>query len=213
MRQVPDQQSRRQTPARGRSDPPNRFPPGWRVTPAPDGRGGEGKSPTPPTRANSRWLVVLLILGLLALNLWISSQALQPNARVRIPYSPTFLNQVQGNNVKDIASTANSIQGTFYHALKYGSSQPTTSFSTQVPSFANGSQLSQLLEQHKVTINANPPSGGPSLIESLIFGFGPTLLLVLLFVFVMRRAAGAAGGAGGLMSFGRSRARRVEGSE
>jgi hypothetical protein len=41
-----------------------------------------------------------VIVGLLALNLWISSQALQPNAPVRIPYSPTFLSQVRAGNVK-----------------------------------------------------------------------------------------------------------------
>jgi cell division protease FtsH len=61
-----------------------------------------------------------------------------------------------------------------------------------------------------VTINAQSTNQGPSVLESLIFGFGPTLLLVGLFVFIARRSAGAAGGAGGLMSFGRSRARRVE---
>ena len=48
--------------------------------------------------------------------------------------------------------------------------------------------------------------------ESVIFGFGPTLLLFAIIFFVMRRAAGG-GGAGGLMSFGRSRARRVEASD
>ena len=57
------------------------------------------------------------------------------------------------------------------------------------------------------------PNKGPSVAESLIFGFGPTLLLVGLFVFIARRSAGASGGAGGLMSFGRSRARRVEASD
>ena len=105
----------------------------------------------------------------------------------------------------------------FRAALTYPAGDPnataTKDFSTQVPSFANQSELSKLLEQKNVTIDAHSPDTGPSLIESLIFGFGPTLLLVLLFVLLMRRAAGAAGGAGGLMSFGRSRARRVEGSE
>jgi cell division protease FtsH len=161
-------------------------------------------------------MVALLVLGLLALNVWISSQALKPNARVRIPYSPTFLTQVTNNNVTEISSTADSIQGSFKTAVKYPpndqNAQITTSFSTQVPSFANSSQLSSLLEQHGVTIDAKNPDTGPSFLTSLIFGFGPTLLLVLLFVLLMRRAA-AAGGAGGLMSFGRSRARRVEASE
>jgi cell division protease FtsH len=157
-----------------------------------------------------------LVLALLGLNLWISSRALRPNPRIRIPYSPTFLNQVSAGNVKDISSTGDSIQGTFKTAIKYPpgdkSAQATTNFSTQVPAFANNTQLSSLLQSKGVTIDAKPPDSGPSFITSLIFGFGPTLLLILLFVLIMRRAA-AAGGAGGLMSFGRSRARRIEGGQ
>jgi cell division protease FtsH len=160
----------------------------------------------------------LLVVGLLALNLWISSQALSPNPRVRIPYSPTFLSEVQGGNVSEISSTANSIQGTFRHAIKYPANdknaQATTNFSTQVPSFANNSALDSLLQSHSVTIDAKNPDTGPSFLTSLLYGFGPTLLLILLFVLFARRAAAAAGGgAGGLMSFGRSRARLVEASE
>jgi cell division protease FtsH len=155
-------------------------------------------------------------VGLLALNLWISSQALQPNAPIRIPYSPTFLTQVQGNNVKSISSTGDSISGTFKNAIRYPSNDPnatsSTNFSTQIPSFANSASLFDALTKDGVTINAQPTNQGPSLAENLILGFGPTLLLVLLFVFLMRRAA-ASGGAGGLMSFGRSRARRVEAAD
>ncbi len=160
-------------------------------------------------------MVILLVIGLLALNFWISSQALQPAARVQIPYSPTFLQQVQDGNVSQISSTGDSIQGTFRTHVSYppgGKSAPTTLFSTQIPSFASGGQLQQLLENEHVTINAHPAQTSPSLISELLFGFGPTLLFLLLLVWLMRRAAGA-GGAGGLMSFGRARARRVEGEE
>jgi cell division protease FtsH len=164
-----------------------------------------------------RWVVALLVLALLGLNLWISSQALQPNSRVRIPYSPTFLSQVTNNNVTEISSTGNAIQGTFKSNVKYPPNDKnavaTTRFSTQVPSFANNQQLTSQLESHNVTIDAKPPDSGPSFLTSLIFGFGPTLLLILLFVLIGRRAASAAGGAGGLMSFGRSRARRIEGGD
>ncbi len=188
--------------------------PAWKVTPAPDGRGRQ--QPTPPRGPRARWLAVLFVLALLGLNLWISSQALQPSPRVSIPYSPTFITEAKAGNVNTISSTGNSIQGTFKTAVKYPSNSqtatPTTLFSTQIPSFANGTQLQNLLESENVTINAHPLSSGPSLLESLIYGFGPTLLFVLLLVWFMRRAA-AAGGAGGLMSFGRSRARRVEGSD
>ncbi len=159
----------------------------------------------------------MVVVALLGLNLWISSQALQPKAPIRIPYNPTFLTQVQDNNVKSISSTGDSISGTLKTAIRYPSNDQnatqSTNFATQIPSFANQTALFDSLTKNGVTINAQPTNQGPSLASSLIFGFGPTILLVLLFVFLMRRAAAAGGGAGGLMSFGRSRARRVEASD
>ncbi|MBV8955436.1 MAG: ATP-dependent metallopeptidase FtsH/Yme1/Tma family protein, partial [Solirubrobacterales bacterium] len=209
-----DEPQRRPAPTRPR--PEGTRPPSWKVTPTTDGRGARPDKPA-PRGPNARWLVVLLVLALLGLNLWISSQALQPNPRVRIPYSPTFLTQVRSGNVSEISSTENAIQGTFKNAVKYPpddkNAPSSTRFSTQVPAFANNAQLTSLLESQNVTIDAKPPDSGPSFLTSLIFGFGPTLLLILLFVLVARRAAGAAGGAGGLMSFGRSRARRIEGGD
>jgi cell division protease FtsH len=211
-----DQPSRRSTPPqRGRAQPPAPGQQGWRVTPAPDGRGTPQK-PRPPAPPRSRWWVAAaVVVCLLALNLWISSQALSPNAPVRIPYSPTFLSQVQSGNVKEISSKGDSIQGTFKTKVRYpaGATSASTSFATQVPSFANNQQLSATLESKGVTIDAQQPSTGPSTLTSIIVGFGPTLLLILLFVFIARRAAAGGGGAGGLMSFGRSRARRVEASD
>src|SRR6201995_5940167 len=215
----PSQQSGpqpRQNPPRGRPQPPAPGNPVWRVPPPPDGRGA-GKPPRPPGSPRSRWWIAVVVVALLGLNLWISSQALKPNAPIRIPYSPTFLTQVQDNNVKSISSTGGSISGTLKAAIKYPSDSqsatPSTSFATQIPSFANQTALFNSLTKNGVTINAQPTNQGPSLASSLIFGFGPTILLVLLFVFLMRRAAGGGGGAGGLMSFGRSRARRVEAAD
>ncbi len=156
------------------------------------------------------------MLVLLGLNLWISSQALKTNQPIKVPYNPTFLNQVKDGNVSDISSTGDAINGDFKQAIRYPSADksvaPSTSFSTQVPSFANNQALSDLLVSKGVTIDAKAPNQGPSILESLIFGFGPTLLIILLVVFFIRRAA-AGGGGGGLMSFGRSRARRVEASD
>jgi cell division protease FtsH len=209
-----DEPSRRSAPPKRPETPAPPNASGWKMTPAPNARGTDNKPASDKSSGpNPRWLVALLVLGLLALNLWISSQALKPNARVRIPYSPTFIQQVESGNVKEISSTGDSIQGSFRKATRYPASdtsaQPTTNFSTQVPSFANNSQLSNLLTSKGVTIDAQSTDSGPSFFTSLIFGFGPTLLLILLFVLIMRRAA-SGGGAGGLMSFGRSRARRVE---
>jgi cell division protease FtsH len=202
-------------PAAERRPPRVGRTPGWRVTPAPDGRGANPPSGQPPRRPSSRWLILIVVGALLGLNLWISSQALQTN-RVEIPFYPTFITEVNGGNVSSVSSTGNAIQGTFKHEVRYPedskSVQATTNFSTQIPSFVPGGQLFGQLKKEDVTINAQPISTGPSFLAELLLGFGPTILLVLLFVLLMRRAANA-GGAGGLMSFGRSRARRVEASE
>jgi cell division protease FtsH len=204
----------RPTQQRGRARPPAPGQQGWRVTPAPDGRGARagGRPPSPP---RSRWWIAVAVVAfLLAINLWVSSQALKPNAPIRIPYSPTFLNEVQTKNVSSISSTGDAISGTLKKPISYPQgTTPSTNFSTQIPSFADNSSLFTSLRNEGVTINAQPTNKGPSIAESLIFGFGPTLLLVALFVFIARRSSGAGGGAGGLMSFGRSRARRVEASD
>jgi cell division protease FtsH len=208
-----EQPRRRESSPRLRPGGPSQpQPPGWRVTPAPDGRGG--RPAKPPSGPNIRWLAVVLVVALIALNFWISSQALSPSPRVRIPYSPTFLTQAEDNNIQSISSTGASIDGTFKKQVKYPSGGDSyTYFSTQIPSFASNEQLFTLLQKNNVTINAQPTNTGPSFLTSLIFGFGPTLLFLLLLVWVFRRAASAGGGAGGLMSFGRSRARRVEGHD
>ncbi|MGH2856109.1 MAG: ATP-dependent metallopeptidase FtsH/Yme1/Tma family protein, partial [Solirubrobacteraceae bacterium] len=217
-RRPTQQRDRAPAPQRGRAQPPPPGSHGWRVTPAPDGRGAPAQPPRPPNSPRSRWWIAAVVVALLAINLWVSSQALQPNSPVKIPYYPTFINQVDAGNVKSINSTVDSINGTLSKPIRYPKSDTkapeSTNFTTQVPSFANNSKLEALLQQHNVTIDAQAPNSGPSVIESLIFGFGPTILLVVLFVVLMRRAAGGAGGgAGGLMSFGRSRARRVEASD
>ncbi|MBV9817260.1 MAG: ATP-dependent zinc metalloprotease FtsH [Solirubrobacterales bacterium] len=210
-----EEPQRRSAPPRGRAQPPAPGEQGWKVTPAPDGRGPR-QAPGPPTPPRfSRWWVVVLGLVLLGLNLWISSNALSPNQPVRVPYSPTFLSQVKDGNVTEISSENDAIQGTFKTAVRYPANDvdvtPTKSFTTQVPSFADNQALLQSLEAEHVTIDAQKPSNGPSLATSLIAGFGPTLLFLLVIVFAMRRMA--AGGAGGMMSFGRSRARRVEATD
>jgi cell division protease FtsH len=202
--------------------PPQGQPPNWRVTPPPGsgrtnssmrgGPGGQGPRQGP----RNQWVVLAVIIGvLLAINLWVSSAALSPT-RVRIPYSPTFLAQLKDSNVASVSSTSFAIQGTFKRAIVYrsnGSASPATKdFSTQIPSFVDQQQLYHEFLAKDVTINAQNPNQGPSIIESVVFGFGPTLLLLLLIFFVMRRAA-SGGGAGGLMSFGRSRARRVEAAD
>jgi alpha-1,2-mannosyltransferase len=62
-----------------------------------------------------------------------------------------------------------------------------TIFTTEIPSFADTASLSRLLEAKGVTINAQPLNPGQVWWKSLLFGFGPTLLFILLLVFLFRR--------------------------
>ena len=54
-----------------------------------------------------------------------------------------------------------------------------------------------LLLREDVTVNAEPPDRVP-VWQQLVFGFGPTILLVALLVWLARRSAGAAALGGGL---------------
>jgi cell division protease FtsH len=214
IKMAEEQPRRQQSPTRQRSNPSGKpGPSGWRVTPAPkNGRERSSMRGGPRNPQNQRMMLAAIVIGLLAINLWISSSALSPN-RISIPYSPNFITQVDKGNVSTLDTTSLAFQGTFRKAVSYEGSPKTVDFSTQAPQFINGSALIRLLNAKHVTINAKNPNAGPSVIETILFDFGPTILLVGLLIFFMRRAAAGGGGAGGLMSFGRSRARRVESAD
>ena len=181
----------------------------WRVTPAPDGRGAPAQRPPMLPFSLRRFVTILAVLFLVN---WLLVQVLAPGKEViRVPYTPTFIAQVKDGNVKEIAAEGDTVQGEFKKEVTYKGDKA-KDFKTEIPSFANDNALSALLEENKVTVNAEPP-GERSLFETILFSFGPTILLVALFVWFARRAAGAAGGGGVLSQFGRSRAKRVESSE
>ncbi|MGB0091111.1 MAG: ATP-dependent zinc metalloprotease FtsH [Solirubrobacteraceae bacterium] len=195
--------------------PPARMPRdegGWRVAPAPDGRGTpEQHKPPPPHRLRGFWIFFVVLL---AVN-WVMVLAFQSSGqpRVTVPFSPYFLNQLEGGEVKSISSKGDTIQGTFKAKLRYPPNDtkatPTTLFSTEVPTFWNSGALTTLLRSEGVQVNARSTSNSTSLLAEILLGFGPTLLLVGLFVLLARRAQ-AGGGMGALGNFGRSQARRVD---
>jgi cell division protease FtsH len=157
------------------------------------------------------WRRFVTILAVLFLVNWLLVQVFAPaKERIAVPYTPTFIAQVKAGNVKEISSEGDTVQGEFKKAVTYEGDKA-TAFKTEIPSFANDNALSRLLEENKVTVTAAPP-GERSLLETILFSFGPTILLVALFVWFARRAAAGAGG-GMLSQFTRSRAKRVESSE
>ncbi len=182
---------------------------GWRVSPAPDGRGAPPTQPRPPHR--SRWFL-WFVLGLLALN-WLSLLLAAPSGqpRVTIPFS-TFLGDLRAGEVRSISTAGDSVQGDFKHKLRYPASSKTatstTLFATQVPAFWSTGQLTAQLETQNVEVKAS--TSGQSILVELLLGFGPTILFVGLLIWGFRAMSRAGGGMGALGAFGRSRARLVD---
>ncbi len=207
-----------QTPTPATAPPPARrppqgdHPPGWRVEGAPPDP--NDKSPTRrfrPPGARFWWI----LLGLLLVNWLIVSQFApgRPN-RLEVPYT-TFRAQVEQGNVTEVTSRGDAIQGEFkepvtYPAPKAGEKAPkgdtSSEFETTRPAFADDG-IFELLDEQDVVVNARPIEEGRSLLAQILLFFGPTLLLIGLFVFLARRAGGMGGA---LTSIGRSRAKRYE---
>jgi hypothetical protein len=116
--------------------------------------------PQPPHRLRGFWIFVI---ALLAVN-WISVLAFQPSAqpRVKVPFSPYFLTQLQAGKVKSISSRGDTIEGTFATKLRYPPNDTkvaaTTLFSTEVPTFWNNAALTTLLRSQGVQVNAQSTS-------------------------------------------------------
>jgi cell division protease FtsH len=150
---------------------------------------------------------ILFALALLAFNFYFSSRATQPHSRIRVPYSPFFLHQVRAGHVEEITSKGTAIQGMFTQKESYAGSKPTSRFRTEIPAFADNNALSHLLEEKGVVVNAVPLDTGAPWWQSLLLGFGPTILFIGLLFWVMRRAGNVQNVLG---QFGRSRARRYQ---
>jgi cell division protease FtsH len=208
-------QAASQESSRGDAHPPMpRDKRGWQVSPAPDGRGMPEQKPSRPPvhrRPTFLWFVLVLV----AIN-WLTLLLFQPKTgeqRVTVPFNPYFLTEVQGGEVKSISTKGDTIQGTFKAKLRYPPSDkkatPTKEFATEIPTFWNDEQLTALLKEKNVEINAKPTTESKSILAELLLGFGPTLLIVGLFVLVARRAT-KGGAMGALGNFGRSQARQVD---
>jgi cell division protease FtsH len=160
---------------------------------------------------------IWFVVGFLALNLALSFMTGRPEERERVPYQPFFVDQVEGGNVEEISSRADSIEGELRSEATFdppGDAEPVavTRFETEVPAFIDPAELTRLLAEQDVVINAEEPDEGRSLWASLVLGFLPTILLIAFFVWLFRRQTKA--GAGGILGgFGRSTARRARPGE
>ncbi|MDP2710755.1 MAG: ATP-dependent zinc metalloprotease FtsH [Solirubrobacteraceae bacterium] len=186
----------------------------WRVE---GGRDEPGDSSPPATRRNGlprppgstrfwRFLLVLLVLNIVLAQLIPSSE----DERLDVPYT-FFREQVTAGNVEEVNARNDVIQGAFRREVTFDEKGPETRFETVRPTFAQDDELLELLLEKRVEVNARPIDEGRSFLATLLISFGPTLLIVALIIWFLRRSTAA--GAGGAMALGRSKAKRYDASE
>ncbi|HKX76341.1 MAG TPA: ATP-dependent zinc metalloprotease FtsH [Acidimicrobiia bacterium] len=181
-------------------------PPEWRVEGMPgkkddeEPRGFFGRAP------NRR--ILIIALALFAANWYLTSLVFR-ETRIDLTYTQ-FLDAVEAEQVETVFSRGDTIQGRFKEAQPDPDEEEVSSvlFVTQRPTWADDN-LVDVLRQNGVEISAVDPEQTPFW-QQLLFGFGPTLLLLWIFLSMWRRAGSALGGIGGL---GRSRAKRFEATD
>lgn len=182
-------------------------------------RGSSNETPKPPTMMDTlrspRFWITMGIIGLLYF--FIIPILFPTNSdRVTISYT-SFRDQVTQKNVSAITSQGDTIQGTLKQAIPDPNPAPGTTaktytkFTTQLPAFVDPAALEPLLTANDVQITAQPLDGGRSGLLTFLIAFGPTVLLIVGFIWLTRRAAASAGG--GVFGLGRSRAKRYDAAE
>ena len=134
--------------------------------------------------------VLLIVIAVSLFNSFVQT----PENKSRITYSD-FMQQVTEDKVQSVVLTNNSVQG----VLKDG-----TKFESYIPD--NDTTVLPALNQHKVTVTAQPPEQ-PSWWMSLLSSILPILILIGVWFWIMDKAQG---GGGRVMNFGKSRARMTE---
>ena len=216
---------RQQTQRNNGSTPAGRVPPAAR---RPSGAKRPWQAMMPPGRT-WLWLVLVLLANYLLVRLLIPN----PDAPVTVPYT-LFKEEVTKGNVEAIFSRDVTITGRFETPVTYppagkpaaprGEPQTTSergvaprseprtvrTFTTTLPAFVDPG-LEAFLIDNGVEISAKPIQEGGIPWATILFGFGPALLIIGFYVWMFRRAAQQGGGlGGGLMGIGKSRARRYD---
>ncbi len=134
--------------------------------------------------------VLLIVIAVSLFNSFVQT----PENKSWITYSD-FMQQVTEDKVQSVVLTNSFVQG----VLKDG-----TKFESYIPD--NDTTVLPALNQHKVTVTAQPPEQ-PSWWMSLLSSILPILILVGVWFWIMDKAQG---GGGRVMNFGKSRARMTE---
>jgi cell division protease FtsH len=191
-------------------------------SPAPQQAQSKG-GPQPGFPPLKSWLIFLAILFVNYLVMRLLFPA--PGDPLTIPYT-VFKQEAAVGNVAAIYSRGTSIEGRLKAAITWppqgdtkaepapgkaplAAPRTADTFITELPAFVDPG-LEAFLIDHKVEISAVPIREGSGW-ATLLFGFGPAILIIGFYVWLYRRAQQGGGiGMGGLMGIGRSKARRYD---
>ncbi len=141
---------------------------------------------------------------------------------ITVPYTVFKAEAAQGN-VTAIFSQGDRIEGRFAAPVTWPSANDRTAspragalpaprsaqtFNTTLPQFV-GPELESFLIDNKVEISAVPIQSGSGW-ATLLFGFGPAILIIAFYVWLYRRAMQQGGLGGGMFGIGKSKARRYD---
>jgi len=135
------------------------------------------------------WLVIAAVLMAVFQNLN------QTSTTNELSYTD-FVREVQTGSVEEV---------TFQGVMIYGVFRDGERFQTVRPNLTDNKLMDDLLK-NEVTIKGEAPAE-PSILMQLLVASFPILIIIAVFVFFMRQMQGGAGGKGGPMSFGKSKAR------
>ncbi|HET7921350.1 MAG TPA: ATP-dependent metallopeptidase FtsH/Yme1/Tma family protein, partial [Gammaproteobacteria bacterium] len=139
------------------------------------------------------WLLIAVVL-LLVFNTFTSSSSKTQH----VAYSE-FLTAVENGGVKNVKFDGRSLSGCCINGADFATYSPVTDFNPLVTELRKSDT--------SVKIEAKPPEQ-PSWIWQALFSFGPIVLLVVFWFYIMRQMQGGTGGRGA-MSFGKSKARML----
>jgi cell division protease FtsH len=152
-------------------------------------------------------IVAIVLLGwYLFAYFFNSGSSNAPNA-IEIPYS-TFQQQLQAGNVKDITFQGQDVNGNFKTQVNVtdvnGTARKGTAFHFTQLANSDPNLVSEL-NQYNVTYTAKPVADN-SLLLTILINVVPWLILIVLFLFIIRRATQ---GQQNIFSFGKSKAKMV----
>lgn len=201
--------------------------------PLPPGKPGQPGKPMMPPRKFWLLFAALLLVNYLVTHFFFPAA----DAPVTVPYT-VFRDEAGKGNVSAIYSRNTSIEGRFKSPVTWPQAAPaqagqpaqaqqqqrissrtpvegpprtSSTFTTELPAFFDRG-LEGFLIQHGVEISAVPIQQG-SAWATLLYGFGPALLIIGFYVWLYRRAAKQGGGGmgmGGIFGIGKSKAKRYD---